>query len=102
MGVSQGLAQQTGIPAFWGSRSTKSLRPVKSGGISRMEDGGSDAPGMEVCNMDGERTVDSRNIQRKTIAQAAVVLIAIFVGVCSVMGASGKDVSAKPAQRTIG
>jgi len=67
-----------------------------------MEDGGSDAPGMEVCNMDGERTVDSRNIQRKTIAQAAVVLIAIFVGVCSGMGASGKDVSAKPAQRTIG
>ena len=52
--------------------------------------------------MDGERTVESRNIQRKAIAQAAVVLIAIFVGVCSVMGASGNDVSAKSTQRVIG
>jgi hypothetical protein len=57
---------------------------------------------MEVCNMDGERTVDSRNIQRKTVAQAAVVLSVIFVGVCSVMGGSGNDVSAKSTQRVIG
>ena len=52
--------------------------------------------------MDDERTVKSRSIRRKTIAQAAVALGAIFISVYGVMGASGNDVSAKSTQRTIG
>src|SRR4029079_820779 len=69
----------TALPTYWGSRSTKPRAPVKSGRISRTQDGGSDATGMEVCNMDDERTVKSRGIRRKTIAQAAVALGAIFI-----------------------
>jgi hypothetical protein len=57
---------------------------------------------MEVCNMDGERQGNYRTTQLLAAARAAVVLIAAFVGVRCVMGASGNDVSAKPAKRTIG
>ena len=35
-------------------------------------------------------------------AQATVVLVAILLGVCGIMDASGNDVAAKPAKRTIG
>ena len=42
---------------------------------------------MEDCNMDGTLT-----IRRTAIAQAVVVLVAILMGVCEVMGASGNDV----------
>jgi hypothetical protein len=52
--------------------------------------------------MDGERKGVCRIIQSMTVAQSAVMLIAVLVGVCSVMGASGNDVSAKAAKRTIG
>ncbi len=52
--------------------------------------------------MDGERTNGARTIQRRVTAQATVVLIAIFLGVCSVMAARGNDGSAKSAKRTIG
>jgi hypothetical protein len=52
--------------------------------------------------MDGERRGGCRKTQPMAAARAAVVLIAIFVGVYSVMGASGNDVSAKSAKRTIG
>src|SRR3954470_14768370 len=57
---------------------------------------------MEVCNMDGERRGDCRKIQPVAPGRAAVVLIAVFVSVYSVMGASGNDVSTKSAKRTIG
>src|SRR4051794_37488254 len=57
---------------------------------------------MEVCNMDGKQIVGSRMITQRTIAQAVVVLIAISLGVCGVMGAGGNGVSEKPAKRTIG
>jgi hypothetical protein len=67
-----------------------------------MEDGGLGAPGMEVCNMDGEQIVGSRMIQWRAVAQAAVVLVTISLSVCGVMAANGKDVSAKAAKRTIG
>lgn len=52
--------------------------------------------------MDGGRTNGSGKIQRQATAQAAVVLIAIFLGVCNVMAARGNDASAKSAKRTIG
>ena len=52
--------------------------------------------------MDGERIDGFRRIQPMVAARAAVVVIAIFVGVYSVMGASGNDVSAKSSKRTIG
>src|SRR3954447_10695442 len=52
---------------------------------------------MEDCNMDGSRTY-----QWVTTVQTTVVLIAIFVGICGKIGATGKDVLANPAKRIIG
>jgi hypothetical protein len=52
--------------------------------------------------MDGERRRGRREIQSMAAARTAVVLIAVFVGVYSVMGATSNDVSAKSAKRTIG
>ena len=67
-----------------------------------MENSGSDAVGMEDLQHGWWTNVWLSKVQRRATAQAAVVLVAIFVGVCGVMGASGNDVSAKPAKRTIG
>jgi hypothetical protein len=60
-------------------------------------DGGSDAVGLEDCNMDGSQT-----FQRMATFQTAIVLATILVGVCGIMAASGNDVVAKPAKRIIG
>jgi hypothetical protein len=67
-----------------------------------IDDGGSGASGMEDCSMD-DVSVDGIRMGRPTVvARVAVGLIAIFAGVCAVMGASGNDVSTKPTKRTIG
>jgi hypothetical protein len=52
---------------------------------------------MENCNMDGSRTYQS-----VATVQTTIVLIAILVGICGNIGATGKDISANPAKRIIG
>jgi hypothetical protein len=52
---------------------------------------------MEDCNMDGSRTY-----RRMATVPTTIVLAAILIGVCGVMGASGNDVAAKPVKRIIG
>src|SRR5882757_3181967 len=51
--------------------------------------------------MNCERQGDFRKIRRRATAQTAVVSGAIFVSVCSAMGASGNDVSVTSAKRII-
>jgi hypothetical protein len=52
--------------------------------------------------MDDQRMDGSRKIQRMAPAQTVFALIAIFLGVCSVMAANGNNVAATSAKRTIG
>ncbi len=52
--------------------------------------------------MDGEAVDSFRMGRRAAVARVTIGLVAIFAGVCAVMGASGNDVSVKPAKRTIG
>lgn len=52
--------------------------------------------------MDGEAVDSFRMGRRAAVARVTIGLVAIFAGVCAAMGASGNDVSVKPAKRTIG